>query len=110
MRRHGTGLILLLTALVSGASGAWAQEKPAPKVRCVAEQVSSDVVDAKSGKTKPFVNWTARCEIREGDSVIYAAPLVLPYPATKRDAYDAMDEFMDVKAPEILKKRKEKKP
>jgi hypothetical protein len=42
--------------------------------------------------------------------VIWQERLVLPYPATKREAYDAIDEFQDKKAAEILKKRREKKP
>jgi hypothetical protein len=77
--------------------------KPVPKVSCVAEKYSEKVVNAKTGKEEERANWTARCEIRQGDGVIYAGPLVLPYPASKHDAYDAIDEFMDKKAPQIVK-------
>lgn len=76
----------------------------------MAEKHSDNVVNSKTGKPEERVNWTGFCTIRQGESVIWQERLVLPYPATRRDAYDAIDEFQEKKAPEILKRRREKKP
>jgi hypothetical protein len=75
---------------------------PPPKISCVAEKHSDMVLNSKTGKEEERSNWTARCEIRQDGNLLYATPLTLPYPATKHDAYDAIDEFMDHKAPQIL--------
>jgi hypothetical protein len=89
------------------------QAKPIPKVSCVAENHPESVVNAKTGKSESRDNWVASCTIKQGDGVIWQERLTLPYPAKKREAYDAIDEFMDKKAPQIILKSnqtKEEKP
>lgn len=110
LRRHRTGCLtsgLILAGLLTAVGDSRAQENPT--VNCVAEKHSETVVNAKTGKAEERANWTARCEIREGQGVIYAKVLTLPYPATRREAMDAIEEFQDKTAPAILKERKKEK-
>src|SRR5438105_9496940 len=100
------GLVLAVWLLC--ALSARPQEKP--KVSCFAENHPETFLDGQTGKEQERDNWTAKCEIRQGDAVLYAPTrLILPYPATFRQAMDAIDEFRSKKAVEILKEKKKEK-
>lgn len=81
---------------------------------CTADNRPEEVLDAKTGEKHNRANWSAACTIRRDAELIYTKKLVLSYPATRQDAYDAMDEFQDKTAPEFLKEwaknQKQEKP
>jgi|ERR1043166_2598553 hypothetical protein len=76
------------------------------KVSCKAERQAFDVYDAKTKQTTEHESWRVVCSVKRGTEEIYSGPLALPYPATFRDAMDAIETFRKEKAPEILKGKK----
>ncbi|HLZ91094.1 MAG TPA: hypothetical protein VKQ28_05215 [Candidatus Acidoferrum sp.] len=94
-----------VTAGIALLAGAGVCAEP-PKVKCTAERQEFVVFDAKTKTEKGYENWHVTCAIKKGGQEVYSGPLVLPYPATFRDAMDAIEEFRSKKAPEILKGKK----
>jgi hypothetical protein len=99
---------VILAAVLLPAGVLRAQKTSLPKVSCQAENFPEVVTNAHTKKAEERDNWRVNCTIKRGDEVIHSGRLVLPYPASFREAMDAIDEFRTKKAPEILKKPKEK--
>jgi hypothetical protein len=95
-----------VTAGILLAAGAGVCAEPPAKISCLAERQEFVVYDAKTKTSKEFESWRASCTIKKGSEEIYSGTLALPYPATFREAMDAIEEFRTKKAVEILKKEK----
>jgi hypothetical protein len=93
-----------LLGILLAIPAAEAQEKP--KVNCVAENFGTVVMNAQTKKTEEIENWKVTCNIKQGDKILHEEKLVLPYPASYRDAMDAIEDFRKNKAPKILKEKK----
>lgn len=98
-----TGLLLLVILIVivffMAAVVTDGQEQDGGK--CVAREYVSYTASAKTDKVEEHHDWSVQCTVRKKGKMIYDRFLVLPHHTTRREALDAIDDFMEHKFKEI---------